>query len=148
MNLEMIKWLKEHFGDRYVSADALFRKSLNEVAVPAMGHKKATLWIIVDNCRGEDIARRHYETMLQCDKELTGEEQLIDPYGGPREMTNRLRAQGFDIKMTAYPKGFDKMVDHAKLYAAKFAMEQLDVQMVCYNLEDRVMPTEEMEKQA
>lgn len=148
MNLEMMNWLKKTFGDRFMTSAELFRKSLNTVAQPAVGYTKGTLWIISDANRGEDIVRRHYEAMLEFDKELTGMEQKIDPYGGPRELAQRLKQQGYDMQMTIYPKDFEKMVEHATLYRSKFELEFRDVQAVCYNLDDRVMPTEEMEKQA
>lgn len=144
MNLDTIKWLSETFGDRYVAANDLFRKSLNEVATPAMGHKEAVLWIITDNVRGEDIVRRHYEAMLREDSILMGQEQPIDPYGGPRALAIRLAQQGFRMELTVLPPGFDKGTDYLKLKAQEFQLKEYDVQAVCYNLENRVMPTATM----
>lgn len=148
MDLKLINFLSSTFGEQYVKAEELFRKSLNETAVPAMGHNNATLWIICDNVRGEDITRRHYEAMLRLDAEIDGEQQAIDPYGGPQTLVNRLRQQRFDIALTIFPPGFEKKVEYAELKLRQMRAEYKDVQLVCYNLEDRVMPTEEMEKQA
>lgn len=148
MNLELMGWLKKEFAEQYVSADDVFRKSLCTTAVPAMGSTKATLWIILDNVRGEDLVRRHYEAMLRFDGEIDGKEHNIDPYGGPRELALRLRAQGYNIEFTILPADFANKVKYCELKLKQFRVEHRDIQAVCYNLEHRVMPTEEMEKQA
>jgi hypothetical protein len=142
MDMTLIRQLRDVFGDRYVAAQDLFRKSLCTVAVPAMGSDKAVLWIIVDNARGEDIARRHYEAMLGFDKETSGQEQPIDPYGGPRELAIRLMQQQYQIELTVLPADFDKKAKYIELKHAELQAKHFDVQMVCYNLENRVMPDE------
>ena len=148
MKLELMGWLKKEFAELYVPADDLFRKSLCTTAVPAMGSTKATLWIILDKFRGEDLVRRHYEAMLRFDFETDGKERNIDPYGGPRELATRLRAQGYNIEFTILPADYDNPIKYCELKLRQFRAEHRDIQAVCYNLEDRVMPTEEMEKQA
>lgn len=147
MDQNLILHLSKVFGAKYVVAKELFRKSLNTVATPAMGHSKAVLWIITDNVRGEDIVRRHYETMLAEDTLLTGTEQLIDPYGGPRELAIRLKQQGYHMEMTIFPPNFDKKKEYIELKLKELSAKEYDVQAVCYNLEDRVMPTPTMEKE-
>jgi hypothetical protein len=145
MKLEVIKQLNELFGDRYMPSNDLFRKSLNTVATPVMGCRKAVLWIIVDNGqRGEDVTRRHYETMLAEDTLLTGKEQLIDPYGGPRELAVRLLQQGYEMKLTLIPPGFEETQKYIALQYSAMQAEFKDVQAVCYNLDNRVMPEDKL----
>lgn len=144
MDLALIKTLKDLFGDRYVSSNELFRKSLNEVAVPAMGSTKATLWIIVDNSKGEDIVRRHYESMLAEDEKITGVPKKIDPYGGPRELVQRLRAQGFNIEMTILPVAHDEKSKYITLKRKVMLNEHHDIQLVCYNLDNIAVVEDEM----
>lgn len=148
MDLKLIAQLKETFGELYVSSADLFRKSINTVAVPAMGHTKATLWIIVDNCRGEDVVRRHYEAMLKLDEECDGQERSIDPYGGPQALVQRLKAQGYNMEFTILPPDFDNKAKYIELKTREFRNNEHDIQAVCYNLDERVMPTEEMEQHA
>lgn len=143
MDLQLIRELRDTFKDRYVSANDLFVKSLNTVATPVMGSPKAVLWIIVDNARGEDIVRRHYEAMLKEDEKITGKEQLIDPYGGPSQLTTRLRQQGYHMELTVLPEDFDKKTKYIQLKHAEMLAKHYDVQAVCYNLDNRVMPDEE-----
>jgi hypothetical protein len=143
MDMNLIRQLRDVFGERYVEAEALFRKSLNTVAVPAMGSPKAVLWIIVDNSRGEDIVRRHYESMLKYDQETSGQEQPIDPYNGPRELATRLMQQGYHMELTVLPADFDKKPKYVELKYAEMQAKHFDVQAVCYNLENRVMPDED-----
>lgn len=148
MDLSLINLLKKEFGEQYVTSNELFRKSVNTVATPAMGHSKATLWIIVDNCRGEDVVRRHYEAMLKFDEECDGQERNIDPYGGPQALVHRLKAQGYNMEFTILPPDFDNKAKYIELKAREFRANEHDIQAVCYNLDDRVMPTNEMEQQA
>lgn len=141
MKLNVIKMLSETFGERYVSANDLFRKSLNTVATPVMGSKKAVLWIIVDNGqRGEDVTRRHYESMLAEDSLIAGKEMPIDPYGGPRELAIRLLQQGYEMKLTLIPPGFEDTERYLSLHHSAMVSEHKDIQAVCYNLDNRVMP--------
>lgn len=145
MDLSIIKHLRETFGDRYVSSNDLFRKSLNTVAVPTMGSTRACLWIITDNARGEDVVRRHYETMLKEDSVTMGIERPIDPYNGPRELAQRLMAQGYHLAITAIPAGFDKKQRYLELKRSEMQKEGMDIQAVCYNLDNIVMPDDKME---
>jgi len=145
MELSLIRALRDNFGDRYVSAEDLFRKSLNTVATPAMGHDHAVLWIIVDNARGEDIVRRHYESMLRYDAEIDGIEKPIDPYNVPRELATRLIQQGYKLELTVLPPDFDKKEQYVMLKHREMQAKHYDVQAVCYNLDNRVMPDETMD---
>ncbi|WDS62110.1 hypothetical protein [Pseudomonas phage D6] len=145
MELGLIRKLRDNFGDRYVSAEDLFRKSLNTVATPAMGHGAAVLWLIVDNARGEDIVRRHYEAMLRYDAEIDGIEKPIDPYNGPRELASRLIQQGYKLELTVLPPDFDKKEQYIELKHREMLAKQYDIQAVCYNLDNRVMPDEPVE---
>ncbi|MCY1447289.1 hypothetical protein D9M71_639010 [compost metagenome] len=141
MKLNVINMLSKTFGERYVSAENLFRKSLNTVAAPVMGSTKAVLWIIVDNGqRGEDVTRRHYETMLAEDSLIAGKQLPIDPYGGPRELAIRLLQQGYEMKLTLIPAGFAETERYLTLQYSAMMAEFKDIQAVCYNLDNRVMP--------
>lgn len=145
MDMSVIRTVREKFGDRYVAAEDLFRKSLNTTATPAMGHTHAVLWIIVDNGRGEDIVRRHYEAMLRYDAEIEGIQRPIDPYNGPRELATRLIQQGYKLELTVLPPDFDRSAEYLELKHKEFLARQYDIQAVCYNLENRIMPEEPTE---
>lgn len=145
MELAIIKFLQAELGDKYVSSNDLFLKSLNAVAVPTMGTTKATLWIVADGVRGEDIVRRHYETMLKSDSQLSGKESPIDPYNGPRELALRLKQQGFNMEMTIFPPDYPTKMRYLELKRKQLVSEGCDIQAVCYNL-DNVAILEEDDK--
>ena len=138
MNLDLIKWLRDELRGNYVSSADLFKKSLNQTAAPAMGTTKTTLWIIVDNCRGEDIVRAHYEAMLAGDSLLAGKQQPIDPYGGPRELAIRLAQQGFNMELTILPPDFKDKIRYVQLKRNQMSKDGHDIQAVCYNLDNVV----------
>ena len=109
-----------------------------------MGSKRATLWIIIDNARGEDVVRRHYETMLKEDSVTMGIERPIDPYNGPRELAQRLMAQGYHLAITAIPAAFDKKQRYLELKRSEMQKDGMDIQAVCYNLDNIALPDETM----
>lgn len=139
MELGLIKFLREELRGNYMSSKDLFHKSLNTVAAPAMGTVKATLWIIVDNCRGEDIVRAHYESMLAEDSKIAGKEQPIDPYGGARELAQRLSQQGYNMELTILPPDFNNKVRYIELKRNEMSKNKHDIQGVCYNLDNVVL---------
>ena len=146
MELKVIKFLREELRGNYMSSKDLFHKSLNTVAAPAMGTRKATLWIIVDNCRGEDIVRAHYEAMLAEDSKIAGKQLPIDPYGGPRELATRLGQQGYNMELTILPPDFKDKIRYIELKRNEMSKNQHDIQGVCYNL-DNVMVLEDESEQ-